>query len=386
MSTQHKCYHSDLDYTGTPRHLFIFMDGTWNDENGLDNDGITTNIYKLFRAVKGVLTEDNIPHQITSDHHIALYFRGIGNDDDNSMLGSRFYGAFGGSEQRIRDHAYVNIVKQYRQGDKICIFGFSRGAATARLLASDLNKNGIVASVKVTYKESENKSTNAVELVYKDHDVIDKQKTPSIPIQFLGLFDTVGAFGIPLDLGFGFQKINLFKDLTLSNNIKKVVHCVSIDETRKPFIPTLCNNAPHVDEVWFAGVHADIGGGYRQSQLSIFPLNYMIKKLKQELGAPTLQRVFKRVHLSKLIDTQENQDYILHYHGDGNLKAQREIKVIEKGEDTRHPVKIHKSVFDLMKSKNVYVSETFDGFDKITAIRYYPKSVNSILHRHDVIE
>ena len=55
---------SDLDYSGEPRHLLVFMDGTWNDENGIGNDGITTNIYKLFRALEGKLKNKSIPHTI----------------------------------------------------------------------------------------------------------------------------------------------------------------------------------------------------------------------------------------------------------------------------------------------------------------------------------
>ena len=66
--------------------------------------------------LKGRLTQKSIPHIIEHEEHLALYFRGIGNDDDNSMLGSFYYGVFGGSEKRIRDHAYVSIVEHYRKG------------------------------------------------------------------------------------------------------------------------------------------------------------------------------------------------------------------------------------------------------------------------------
>ena len=79
------------------------MNGTWNDENGRANDGITTNIYKLFRTLEGNLTNKSTPHVIAHNKHVALYFRGIGNDDDNNMTCSWFKGAFGGSEKRIRD-------------------------------------------------------------------------------------------------------------------------------------------------------------------------------------------------------------------------------------------------------------------------------------------
>ncbi|HIA59397.1 MAG TPA: DUF2235 domain-containing protein [Gammaproteobacteria bacterium] len=110
-------------------------------------------MYKLFRVLKGRLTQKSIPHIIEHEEHLALYFRGIGNDDDSSMLGSFYYGVFGGSEKRIRDHAYVSIVEHYRKGDRISIFGFSRGAASARLLASDLKKKASQNLLRFTPSE-----------------------------------------------------------------------------------------------------------------------------------------------------------------------------------------------------------------------------------------
>lgn len=376
---------SDLNYSGKSRHLLIFMDGTWNDENGRENDGVTTNIYNLFRALKGRLTQKSIPHIIEHEEQLALYFRGIGNDDDNSMLGSFYYGAFGGSEKRIRDHAYVSIVEHYRKGDRISIFGFSRGSASARLLARDLKKEGIAKSVTIHFKREKNKSTGYLELVYKKYSKISAVREPAVAVQFLGIFDTVGAFGLPVDLGFGFQKINLFKDLTVSANVKKVVHCVSIDENRKPFIPTLCNDASNVNEVWFAGVHADIGGGYRHPQLGHIPLNYMVTKLNKTFSVNPI--AFNAARLAKLTAFNlDDNEFHLHYHGDGFVKKRREIVVL-KGDDysSKNPA-IHSSVFKLMNSKNVVLSTTFDGFAKIEAIRYLPKSVNGLMGKFELIE
>jgi len=375
-------YTSDLSYRGQSRHLLVFLDGTWNDENGKENDGITTNIYKLFRTLEGKLTEGSIPHVIEHEKHIALYFRGIGNDDDNSMLGSIFYGMFGGSEKRIRDHAYVNIIKHYRKGDKISIFGFSRGAATARLLTSDLNENGIVKSVEVEYKKEKNESTNKTELVYKKHKEIDVAKVKNVPVHFLGIFDTVGAFGIPVDIGFGFQKMNLFKDLTVSENAKQVVHCVSIDESRKPFIPTLCNNADNVDEVWFAGVHSDVGGGYRHNSLSKIPLNYMLDKLKSAFADDLI--CFDQSKLDSLIKLEPTPEFLLHYHGDGFVKARRDIHVLDNEKPSKKRPNIHKSVFELMDSKYVFLSTPVDGFCKVESIRYFPKSISGLQGRCSV--
>ena len=378
-----KTIYSDLDYNGEPRHLLVFMDGTWNDENGVGNDGITTNIYKLFRALDGDLTNNSIPHVITHQKHVALYYRGIGNDDDNNMVGSWFKGAFGGSEKRIRDSAYCGIVEHYRKGDIISIFGFSRGAATARMLAADLHKEGIVASIEVHTKEEENESTGKIEKVYKRYDDKSDEKLMEIEVGFLGVFDTVGAFGIPVDIGFGFQKLNLFKNLDVAPNVKKVVHCVSIDESRDPFIPTLCNKAEHVDEVWFAGVHSDLGGGYRHNHLSKIPMAYMIKKLNQAFIDNPIQ--FNQHKIGKLTGYDMADEFQLHYHGDGAVKERRKIKVLDDNETSRNKPKIHDSVFKLMQSDNIYLNTPFDSFSKLTQIRYCPKSVNGLMGSYEVV-
>ncbi|OUS17128.1 hypothetical protein A9Q88_04660 [Gammaproteobacteria bacterium 50_400_T64] len=373
---------SDLDYSGEPRHLLVFMDGTWNDENGIGNDGITTNIYKLFRALEGKLKNKSIPHTIRHKKHIALYYRGIGNDDDNNMVGSWFKGAFGGSEKRIRDSAYCGIVEHYRKGDRISIFGFSRGSATARLLASDLNKYGVAASIKIHSSQEENKSTGIIESVYKKYS--GKSDTSvKVDVDFLGIFDTVGAFGIPVDLGFGFQKLNLFKDLHVAGNVKKVVHCVSIDESRDPFIPTLCNKADHVDEVWFAGVHADIGGGYRHNHLSKIPTAYMIEQLKLTLTASPVQ--FNEGRLKEVTGYGQDDEFQLHYHGDGAVKNRRKIEVIVDSESSADTPRIHQSVFDLIASRKVYLNTPLESFSKLERIDYYPKSVNGLMKQYEKV-
>ena len=119
------------------RKLIILIDGTWNDENGEDNDGVVTNIVKLYRVLAG-----------DSEKQITRYFRGVGNDDDFGFVEKTINGVTGGGEKNIREHAYATIAKEYCKGDEILIFGFSRGAAGARMLASDLSKKGIPEEIR----------------------------------------------------------------------------------------------------------------------------------------------------------------------------------------------------------------------------------------------
>ncbi|MEM7347331.1 MAG: DUF2235 domain-containing protein, partial [Chloroflexota bacterium] len=132
MLRQEKPYTIKKESDGRRRNFFVLMDGTWNDENGAKGSGLITNVVKLFRSL-----EEEPSAQI------ARYFRGVGNDDEYGWAGRLFGGAFGNEEQRIRNHAYATIVKEYKPGDRLFIFGFSRGAASARMLASQLAKEGI---------------------------------------------------------------------------------------------------------------------------------------------------------------------------------------------------------------------------------------------------
>ena len=225
-------------------------------------NGAVTNIYKMWSSLTGTLEQENIPFKRETKNHLGLYFRGIGNDEDNVAAKGFYKGAFGAGEKSIRDHAYASICQHYQPGDRICIFGFSRGAASARLLATKLDKYGLPSEITLYYSDVKNKASGKKELLFTKYKSKDEGEK-SLPVSFLGVFDTVGAFGIPINIGiFNFQKINLFKDPTLAKNIQKAVHLVALDESREPFVPTLANQADHIEEVWFAGVHADIGGGY----------------------------------------------------------------------------------------------------------------------------
>jgi uncharacterized protein (DUF2235 family) len=358
-----------------PRHLMVFLDGTWNDENGRENDGVTTSIYRLFRATKGVLDESDVPHLITSGNQVALYFRGIGNDDDNGMVGSFFEGVFGAGEKRIRDNAYCHILKHYRKGDKLSIFGFSRGAACARILAQSLTTRGLYDSVKYHYSLAKNANTDIEEKVYKKYSNESRKRYP-VAISFLGIFDTVGAFGVPIDLGFSFQKVNFFKDMSISPNVKQVVHCVSIDETREAFIPTLCNAGPNIDEVWFPGVHSDIGGGYRHRELSAYPLAYMVSRLKTCFEQQPVE--FYQRELDALTRVDAAGNFNMHYHGDGLKSDPRKIFVQKGDKPAGVKPKVHRSAFDLMRCDKVYLATALHSFAQVQKILYSPRGLGNL--------
>jgi uncharacterized protein (DUF2235 family) len=377
--TSKRLYSSDLEYQGASRHILVFLDGTWNDENGKDGDGVVTNIYKLFSSISGSLDDSDVPFKRETPKQIALYFRGVGNDEDHSAVGTFYQGAFGAGEKRIRDNAYSELIRHYRKGDKISIFGFSRGAACARLLASKIHKYGIKHSIEVRGKE---KDGEFFFLSYKHKN----EENLKVDIEFLGVFDTVGAFGIPINLpGLPFQKINLFKNLKVAANVKQTVHCVAIDESREPFIPTLCNRADNVDEVWFAGVHADVGGAYHFAELGKIALSYMVSKLNLHfLNIPIKYRASALKDHTKY--SVEKDQIRMHYHGDGVKKEPRHIYVSSNGKVSSQAPKIHHTVLQLMGASDVRCAEEFASFTSILPVIYGPRNLQELGATLEVVE
>ncbi len=251
------------------KNIIVFSDGT-GQEGG---KGHNTNVYKLFNMV-----EDRTSAQI------AFYDRGLGTG------WRKLTGNVGGMgiSKNIRD-CYEFIFDNYSAGDQVYLFGFSRGATTVRSLSSFIHLFGILPKsrrelIKKAYKiykkgDKEKRDKKAKELVEKHH-------TMWCRIKFLGVWDTVAALGIPLkSIDVIVDKIPVFKhtyqDLRLSDSVEHAYHALAIDDERLTFHPMLWDReaAPHqtINQVWFSGVHTDVGGGYKEQTLSNIPLVWMIQ-------------------------------------------------------------------------------------------------------------
>ena len=252
------------------KRIAYCADGTW------DKAKSQTNVYKLFKAL---LT--------TGDQH-PLYDDGVGSDGNpiTMLLG----GAFGtGLWLKIKE-GYTKIAQVYDQGDDLYIFGFSRGAYTARSLA------GMIAVCGLPTK---NFSTDMVELAfdaYRDklnRDAKLKKLEPwgmfAADIKMVGVWDTVGSLGIPSVIGAVDPILYGFLDTGLNPKIKNALHAMAIDERRAQFPPTKWTGTPlpdqHVEQVWFTGAHSDVGGGEADqgtgvAELSDVPLSWMIDKAR----------------------------------------------------------------------------------------------------------
>ena len=187
--------------------LYAF-DGTWNKDEA--EEGADTNVVKFAEAY----TEE------------TCYRPGVGTRF--GKLGKIFGGLFGaGADQRL-DEMLQELDSNFADGDRVIdIIGFSRGAALALDFANMVN-----------------------------------DRKQGAPIRFVGLWDTVASFGLPGN------RINIGHKLTLPDNVEHCFHAMSLDERRGNF-PLTRVNAPkggkpidgRAEEVWFRGVHSDVGGG-----------------------------------------------------------------------------------------------------------------------------
>ena len=162
------------------------------------------------------------------------------------------------------------------------------------------------------------------------------------------------------------------------------MHLVAIDESREPFVPTLTNFSDKAEEAWFPGVHADIGGGYHDCVLGNITLNFMVNRLNEKIDAP---HVSFTVALKKYVafDLAED-DFIIHYHGDGIAKEPREIQSWKNNKGNPNlPVKIHQSALTLQEQNNFYYSERLNSFATKTPINYDPLNLKNAADNLKVI-
>ncbi len=259
------------------KRIVVCSDGTWLTPEHTDEGVIApSNVYKMASAI--------MPLALDGKPQVVFYDKGVGTSWGLDRLTG---GAFGrGLFTNVQD-AYRFIVNNYAEEDEIYLFGFSRGAYTVRSTAGLIRKCGLL------YKIEADKFLDAY-LLYRK-----KDPTPDTPeaiafrhayareirIKFIGVWDTVGALGIPIGfLRFLTKHRYEFHDVKLSRIVENAYHAVAIDERRKPYKPTLWETSKvenqKVEQVWFAGVHSNIGGGYQDSRLS--DLTFMWIKEKAE--------------------------------------------------------------------------------------------------------
>ncbi|PYI19469.1 hypothetical protein BO99DRAFT_432589 [Aspergillus violaceofuscus CBS 115571] len=337
---------------GPPKRLIICCDGSWQSSNhGQMN--IPSNVARLSRAIARCGLADDKGDAV---HQIVYYNAGVGTgtskkDDQNwlanTMAGIQktWEGAFGrGLEENVCE-GYNFLVNNWSPGDEIYIFGFSRGAYTARALAGLVCNMGICMpdmmddwwAMYDDYKKRLNRQ-DKFSLVCNTHKIsgqwIDTWSGGSkgataglkyedrfyknVPIEVVGVFDTVGALGLPNNTWFDFTSYNStehgFHDTDVHPQIKHAFHALALDDHRAPFSPTLWhlptrNTTTKLIQCWFPGCHIHIGGGSEETahhvgdleSMASLSLAWMIDRVREHTN---LQ--FESYELTRLYQTYTN--------------------------------------------------------------------------------
>lgn len=290
------------------KRIAIFCDGTWNRADAAH----ATNVVKLAQAMSYVARDGTFQQM--------FYVQGVGTGRGTGAL-SRLVdrlggGAFGWGLVSTIEEAYRALAFSYQPGDEIYIFGFSRGAFTARSLAGLIRSSAIPARTGVAKvpkainwyrsgKASTHPDTIASFQLRLDinPDVVTSPKEATwrrenrhraglaLRIAYIGVWDTVEALGVPRDLTFLAGLLNgkyRFHNAALSSSVRSARHAVAIDENRRTFPPALWDNLRRLNaettgdeqpysQMWFAGVHGSVGGGGDVVGLSNDTLMWIVK-------------------------------------------------------------------------------------------------------------
>jgi uncharacterized protein (DUF2235 family) len=256
------------------KRLVVCCDGTWNRPDAKS----PTNVAKLELAV-AKRDDAGVEQRVH-------YHRGVGTGRFDHIRG----GGFGwGLSRNVRD-CYRFVAENFEPGDELYFFGFSRGAYTARSTV------GLIRNAGILRREHLDRIDDAYSLYRGRGD--DRHPTGAeatrfrasyshddIEVHFVGVWDTVGALGIPGVPKLLAGRLWAFHDTQLSSRVRFAYQALAIDEKRRPFVPSLWYRKPDdpgvLHQRWFAGVHSDVGGGYPDCSLADITLLWMAGKARE---------------------------------------------------------------------------------------------------------
>jgi uncharacterized protein (DUF2235 family) len=267
------------------KRIVLCCDGTWNSAEQKH----WTNVLKLRNAVR--------VGSVEGVRQIVYYQEGVGT---GSIL-ERLPGLFGAGLGQNVQKAYRFLVESYDPGDELYLFGFSRGAYTARSTVGMVRKCGILRRDRLDLVESayalhKNRGVspndsagfrelNSVQANPSPGSADASNSDPFVPrVKFVGVWDTVGSLGIPLGIFSRMtQRRHAFHDVALSRIVENACHALAIDERRIDYRPTLWEQHPdakdqRMEQRWFAGVHTDAGGGASDHRQADRALRWIMDK------------------------------------------------------------------------------------------------------------
>jgi uncharacterized protein (DUF2235 family) len=343
------------------KNIVLCSDGTGNST--IKNRG--TNVYKLYEAVDLEPAADGRAQVVFYDDGV-----GTGGLKPLRVLG----GAFGyGFARNVRD-LYTDLSRVYRPGDSIYLFGFSRGAYTVRALAGLIATCGVLdttALSEAALRDGVDEAYRVYRLRFRperDQPAAAEQAAqfrrtravhqPGAPVRiaFIGVWDTVGAVGLPDDAILKKAlwiltryRIPWFKHYRLGDIVDRACHALAIDDERQTFHPILWDGRredgtsdPRLEQVWFAGVHSNVGGGYAKQGMSLVTLDWMMEHAR----AAGLR--FSRIDAALYHERRNVHDWL--YDSRGGLKflyrySPRDVRALSEKYGSAPP-QVHVSVLD----------------------------------------
>ncbi|KAK5037116.1 hypothetical protein LTR13_004921 [Exophiala sideris] len=295
----------DRPLSGPRKRLIVTCDGTWlNADNGIMNNGEKqppSNVSRIGWAIKDT-SRDGIPQ-------IVNYQAGVG------TMGGPAARAVGGAtgfglKENVRQ-AYTYLAINWKQGDEIFLIGFSRGAFTARSIGGMIGDLGLLTRGGLPYfneifDDWEHRADDRYVSKFPDtpfpnkgpfdahyaHELVRRGMTTlEVPIKAICCWDTVGSLGIPRvgwleNLGLQSRGMHQYEfyDTKLNPKVENAFQALALDERRGPFSPALWekrdNDRTNLVQVWFPGVHSNVGGGYEDQEIANITLAWMISKLE----------------------------------------------------------------------------------------------------------
>lgn len=286
----------------TAKNIIVCADGTGN-KGGYSPD---SNVYRIYKAIDKKYT--GTIEQLDISEQIVFYDNGVGTEQ-NKLLRALGGGIGIGFELNVCD-LYKYLARNYEPGDRIYFFGFSRGASTIRACNGMIYQCGLVKGKGLRNRELDalvkkafdvykvHKKSPALATALRDSD----QSHGAVAIQFMGIWDTVVALGFPkrtditgpltyvLDKSFAALEMGLnaiwphkFYHYQLTDNIKYACQALAIDDERTAFWPFVWDEHQRhpdstVEQVWFAGMHSNVGGGYERSGMASVPLHWIMQQ------------------------------------------------------------------------------------------------------------
>ena len=348
------------------KNIILCADGTGN----LGGETPDSNVFKMYNAV-------DIHNQDLKQ--VTFYDNGVGTADNKYWRG--LSGAFGFGFKRNVCDLYRFLATHYKPGDQVFLFGFSRGAAEVRAFTGFLAAAGLIDGHGCTEDELRERTKQAFKIYESGNGNGSFGEHGAIPIKFVGVWDTVSALGFPQDwkiTGIGMWVLNVlfmmldhifdfflphrFYNFELTPNIEFAYQALAIDDERNSFTPKVWderivekrtrdeNRQEHgteVEQVWFAGAHSNVGGGYGRAGLANVALDWMMIRAKKH-GMVLKDDVHEEVvHNSnvhgRLYDSRDGFAVYYRY-------VPRDIQELCKNK-LRGNIAIHDSVLDRMKQR-----------------------------------